>query len=81
MFDHMIKRLDKEAKEILWEVFVEECFTSNKWGDSDSGVTYEDNGGAIIHESQMESYYNSWLESQTAAELTERIEKWTRGEL
>lgn len=78
MFEDMIMKLDKEAKEILWSVFIDECFSSNRIADPEEGnVFYEDNGGAIIHESNMESYYQSWLESQTATELTQKIEEWT----
>lgn len=72
--------MTKEEYEILWLCFLNECIDEVNI-TPDNGTSYTDNGGNLIHESQIDYYFKAWQDSLTTSEINEYIKDYPQEHL
>lgn len=70
-----MQELSKEDKKILMNLFVNECM-SQVYSDGKGSLFYEDNGGAVFHESHLDEYFKLWFESLSPGEVDAYISEY-----
>lgn len=70
-----VSDLDKEDREILWMVFLQECIEEVSYTKL-TGTYYQDHGGTLIAQAHIGEYFQAWVRSLDSESAEQRINSY-----